>query len=153
MRPRRSAAADTLTQQPAPPAEQAVRAVGDIHIYVSDFFAALRFWAEGLGLAVQQREETPHSAFALLEFPDGGPSLQLIGGVDPWEAGTRPAPGTRPTVRFDVTTSAFDETLVRLLEHGGEQVGEIEVYESQRIVTVADPDGNTFDLIEVPAGA
>jgi predicted enzyme related to lactoylglutathione lyase len=127
-----------------------VLAVGDIHVYVTDFFSALRFWGDGLGLTVRQREESPHSAFALLDFPDGGPSLRLLGGVDPWEDGARPAPGTRPTVRFDVTTSDFDATLVRLLDHGGQQSGEIEAYAAQRIVTVADPDGNSFDLIEVP---
>ena len=126
--------------------------VGDIHIYVSDFFAALRFWADGLGLTVREREETPHSAFALLDFPDGGPSLRLLGGVDAWEPDTRPTPGTRPTIRFDITTSRFDSTLLRLLEHGGDQLGQIEVYEGQRVVTVADPDGNSFDLIEVPEG-
>lgn len=125
-------------------------AIGDIHVYVSDFFAALRFWGDGLGLTIRQREETPHSAFAQLDFPDGGPSIRLFGGIGAWEPGTRPSPGSRPTVRFDVTTSTFDETLVRLLENGGEQSGEIESYESQRIVTIADPDGNTFDLIEVP---
>jgi predicted enzyme related to lactoylglutathione lyase len=56
-------------------------------------------------------------------------------------------------VRFDITASRFDATLLRLLEHGGEQLGEIESYEGQRIVAVADPDGNSFDLIEVPEDA
>ena len=34
--------------------------------------------------------------------------------------------------------------------HGGEQVDEIESYHDLRVVTLADPDGNTFELVEVP---
>lgn len=124
--------------------------IGDIHIYVSEFERALRFWAEGLRLDVAEQEQTDASAFARLDFPDGGPSLRLIGPVRPWEEGARPMTGDRPTIRFDVMTTEFDETLTRLLEHGGTQEGQIERYEQLRIVTVADPDGNTFELLEVP---
>jgi catechol 2,3-dioxygenase-like lactoylglutathione lyase family enzyme len=124
--------------------------VGDIHIYASDFQAALRFWSDGLQLKVAEAESGPHSAFARLDFPDGGPSLRLIAPVEPWAPGTRPETGARPTIRFDLMTSQFDEVLVRLLEHGGRQEGEIETYNNLRVVTIADPDGNSFDLIEVP---
>ena len=123
--------------------------IGDIHIYVSDFALALRFWAEGLGLEVIEKEVSPHSAYARLDFPDGGSSVRLLGPVDPWEPDEQPPPDTHPGVRFDITTSDFDAVLVRLLEHGGRQVDEIETYGGLRVVTIADPDGNPFELLEI----
>lgn len=125
--------------------------IGAIHLYVTDFERSLRFWSQGLGLEVSDQQIGPHSAFALLDFPDDGPSLRIFGGAEPWPEGTRPAPGTRPTVRFDLTTTDFDATLLRLVEYGGEKVDPIETYEGLRMVTIADPDGNTFELIELPA--
>jgi catechol 2,3-dioxygenase-like lactoylglutathione lyase family enzyme len=125
-------------------------AIGDIHIYVTDFEVALRFWADGLGLEVVEREITSASGYARLDFPDGGSSIRLLGPVEAWEQGARPTSGSRPTVRFDLISTAFDETLARLLEHGGMQEGEIETYNKLRVVTIADPDGNTFELIELP---
>ena len=123
--------------------------IGDIHIYVSDFTAAMRFWAEGLGLEIVEREVTEHSAYARLNFPDGGSSIRLLGHAQPWSP-DRPAPASEhPGVRFDITTSNFDDVLVRLIEHGGQQVDEIESYNSLRIVTVADPDGTLFELLEI----
>jgi len=125
--------------------------IGDIQIYVTDFERALKFWAEGLGLQVVEKEVTTHSAYARLEFPDGGPALSLLGPAEPWEPGTRPEPGSHPGVGFDITTSNFDDTLVRLIEFGGRQVGQIETYNDLRLITIADPDDNTFDLLELPA--
>lgn len=124
-------------------------AIGDVHLYVSDITLALRFWADGLGLDVAEKEITPNSAYARLNFPDGGPSIRLLGPVDPWPAGARPPTGMYPTIRFDITTSRFDDVLVRLLENGGTQVDEIETYNGLRAVTVADPDGNSFELLEL----
>jgi catechol 2,3-dioxygenase-like lactoylglutathione lyase family enzyme len=123
--------------------------VGDIHIYVSDFTLALRFWADGLGLTVAEQEVSPHSAYARLDFPDGGPSLRLLGPVTPLTPENRLLPDTYPEVRFDITTSDFDGTLARLLEHGGAQVGEIESYGGLRAVTLTDPDANSFELLEI----
>jgi catechol 2,3-dioxygenase-like lactoylglutathione lyase family enzyme len=129
---------------------QAMLVVGDLHIYVSDFVGALRFWSDGLGLSVVEKETTEFSAFARLESPSGGPSIRLFGVAEPWPEGERPLAGSRPTIRFDVMTDAFDETLVRLLENGGTQIDQIETYEGLRTVTIADPDANTFELVEVP---
>lgn len=127
--------------------------IGDIHVFVHDFNLALRFWADGLGLDVVEKEISGASAFALLEFPVAGPALRLFGGAEPWGENERPDVGSRPTIRFDIVASDFDSTLVRLLEHGGRQIGEIEQYGESRVVTVADPDGNTFELLEVPEDA
>jgi catechol 2,3-dioxygenase-like lactoylglutathione lyase family enzyme len=123
--------------------------IGDIHIYVSDFTLALRFWADGLGLEVAEKDVSQHSAYARLDFPDGGSSIRLLWPVEPWDPDVRPPPGKYPTVRFDITTSDFDTTLLRLPEHGGQQVDEIETYNDLRIITVADPDGNVFELLEI----
>lgn len=127
-------------------------AIGDVHVYVSDFAMALRFWRDGLGLRVAESESTRATGFSVLECSDGGPAIRLFGGTAPWATDERPPMGSRPTVRFDVTTSEFDATLVRLLEGGGQQIDEIEEYDGLRVVTVADPDGNTFELVEIPAG-
>jgi len=124
--------------------------IGDIHIFVHDFSLALHFWSDGLGLEVAEKEISGASAFALLEFPVGGPAIRLFGGAEPWPQNERPDVGARPTIRFDMVTSDFASTLVRLLEHGGRQIGEIEKYGDSRVVTIADPDGNTFELLEVP---
>ncbi len=126
--------------------------IGDIHIFVHDFDAALRFWTQGLGLEVVEKETTPASAYALLESTAAGPAIHLFGGAEPWPEDTQPPIGTRPTIRFDVVTSDFDATLVHLIENGGRQLGEIETYNESRVVTIADPDGNTFELLEVPEG-
>lgn len=123
--------------------------VGDIHVYVSDFTLALRFWADGLGLEVAEKQLSAHSGYARLNFPDGGPSIRLLGPVDPWPANERPAWSDHPDVRFDVTTSDFDAVLVRLIEHGGEQLDPIETYGELRAVSIADPDGNVFELLEI----
>jgi catechol 2,3-dioxygenase-like lactoylglutathione lyase family enzyme len=123
--------------------------IGDVHIYVSDFALALRFWADGLGLEVAEKEASGHSAYARLNFHDRSPSIRLLGPVEPWPPEARPPIGVHPTVRFDITTTDFDATLARLLEHGGEQVDEIEVYNGLRAVTISDPDGNMFELLEI----
>jgi catechol 2,3-dioxygenase-like lactoylglutathione lyase family enzyme len=123
--------------------------IGDVHIYVSDFTLALRFWADGLQLEVAEKEVSPHSAYARLNFPDGGPSIQLFDGAEPWEPALLPPVGKYPTIRFDITTTAFDDSLARLLEHGGMQVDAIETYNDLRMVTIADPDGNLFELLEI----
>jgi predicted enzyme related to lactoylglutathione lyase len=125
-------------------------AIGEIQIYVSDFPLALRFWCDGLGLTVVEHEPSSASPSAMLDFPDGGPSIRLIGGVPPWTNGERPSLGSRPTIRFDVTTTDLPGTLAALLENGGQQIEEIESYSGVRVVTVADPDGNSFELVEVP---
>jgi predicted enzyme related to lactoylglutathione lyase len=124
--------------------------IGDVHVYVHDFNLALRFWVEGLGLKVAEKEVSAASAFALLEFPEDGPAIRLFGGAEPWPEGARPDVGTLPAIHFDVVTADFDATLVRLLENAGQQLDEIETYGGCRVVTVADPDGNAFELMEVP---
>jgi predicted enzyme related to lactoylglutathione lyase len=124
--------------------------IGDIHVFVHDFDAALRFWAEGLKLEIADKEISAASAYALLESPTAGPAIRLFGGAAPWPEDARPPDGVRPGIRFDVVTSDFEDTLVRLIESGGTQLGEVETYNQSRVVTIADPDGNTFELLEVP---
>ena len=124
--------------------------VGDVHVYASDFHLALRFWEAGLGLRVVESEVGQTTAYAVLEFPDGGSALRLFGGAEAWPEDSRPDVGSRPTVRFDILTSDLESTIVRLIAHGGRQIGEIERYNGSRVATLADPDGNTFELLDVP---
>ena len=127
-------------------------AIGDVHIYVNDFEAALRFWAEGLQLDIAEQDTNEQSAFARMEFPDGGPSVILISSADGPGANREMDEDAQPQISFDIITDDFDATLVRLLEHDGQQVGEIEKYHELKLTTIADPEGNLFELIEVPAG-
>lgn len=126
--------------------------LGDVHIYVNNFEAALDFWTAGFGLQITEREVTEHSSYALLDFPDGGPSLRIFWPADP--EGTAPGAGTslRQNVMFDIATTEFDDVLVKCLEAGGTQLDKIETYEGTRVVSVADPDGNLFELYEAPPG-
>jgi predicted enzyme related to lactoylglutathione lyase len=123
--------------------------IGDVHVFVTDFNLALRFYEDGLGLEVVEREVSRSAAYAVLEFPDGGPALHLFSGAEPWGEGERPELGTKPTIRFDIVTTEFDAALVRLIEHGGRQINEIEEFDGARVVTIADPDGNTFELLQL----
>jgi predicted enzyme related to lactoylglutathione lyase len=123
--------------------------IGDVHVYVTDMVLALRFYAEGLQFTVAEKEISPHAGYARLDCPEGGPSIQLTGLVDPYPEGQRPEPASRPEVRFDLTTTTFNDTLARILEHGGKQLGEVEVFNELHVVTIADPDGNPIELLEV----
>lgn len=124
--------------------------IGEINIHVSDFERAVAFWADGLGLTVAEREEWPGNAHARLDFEDGSPSIRLIWPAAAWIGGERPLYGARPQISFDVATDRFEETLARVAEHGGEIVGEIQQFENQRTAQIADPDGNVFELVEIP---
>ena len=124
--------------------------VGDIHIFVHDFKAAMKFWSKGLGLKILDHDQTPATAFALLETDAAGPCIHLIGGASAWPPDERPQTGAHPEITFDLITTTFDDTLVRVLEHGGRQAGEIEIYNKYRSVTIVDPDGNSIELLEVP---
>ena len=124
-------------------------AFGDIHIYATDFSAALRFWSEGVGLQIVEEELGKSASFAVLEFPDGETALRLFGGATRQHRGEFDGvPGDQPDIHFDIITDDFDHTLVRALESGGRQIGEIESYEGLRAVTLSDPDGNCFELLE-----
>lgn len=124
--------------------------ISEIELYVSDLTTALRFWETGLELEVIERETSPASGFARLVFPAGDVTLRLIAPVDPWAEGEQPEHGARPGIGFDIVTDEFDTTLARLLEHGGRRLEEVETYDELRLVSVCDPDGNRFELIETP---
>ena len=123
-------------------------AFGDVQIYVRDFEAALRFWTRGVGLDVVEQESGENGSYARLEFPDGGPDLLLI--APPEGEGPVSSPDEPGSVSFNVTTTDFEATLARLLEYDGRQMGPTETYDNLKFVTVADPEGHTFDLVEVP---
>lgn len=125
--------------------------IGDVYVYVTDMVVALKFYADGLRFTVAEKEITPHAGYARLDCPEGGPSVHLVGNVEPFKDGERPEPAARPGVRFDLTTTDFDDTLTRVLEHGGSKLGGVEEFDGQHTVTIADPDGNPIELLEVPA--
>lgn len=120
-----------------------------IRVYVADFNAALAFWSAGLGLSVAESDLDSAAPFAILESSAGPPAIHLVGGAArPLDQ--PPDPGSRPGIYFDVVTTDFDDTLVRLLENGGRRLGAVEEHQNTRVVSIADPDGNAFDLYEIP---
>lgn len=121
--------------------------IGDVHVYVSDFTLAMRFWRDGLGLEVIEHEIGASGGFAILAFPAGDVRLRLF--TDAGSSnGSIPPP--RRGVSFDVLTDSFDEVLIRLLEHGGEQLDAVESYDDLRVVSISDSEGNRFELVEAP---
>lgn len=124
--------------------------VGEINIFVTDLERALKFWADGLQLVVAEKEQMEHSAYARLDFADGSPPIRLFASAAPWPPGERPAYGTHPMIAFDLVTADIDAALARLIECGGSKAGEVEVYDGVRCVFMADPDGNTIELVEIP---
>lgn len=128
-----------------------MKLIGDLQLFVADLERSIKFWSEGLGLNVVEKEQTKHSGYARLEFPDSGQSIRLFGPVGAWEAGEQPEFASRPMVSFDIVTDEFDQTLSRLIDAGGAQIGEIEEFDEIRTVSVADPDDIQFELIEMPA--
>lgn len=124
--------------------------IGDLQLFVVDLERSIKFWSEGLRLNVVEQEQTQHSGYARLEFPDSGQSIRLFGPVDAWQPGEQVEFGSRPTVCFDIMTDEFDAVLTRLIDAGGAQIGEIEEFDGIRTVSVADPDDIQFELIEMP---
>ena len=125
--------------------------IGEINVFVTDLERALKFWSDGLQLDIAEKEQLAHSAYARLDFADGSPPIRLFASAAPWPPGERPAYGTHPMIAFDLVTADIDAALARLIECGGSKAGEVEVYENTRCVFVNDPDGNTIELVEVPA--
>ncbi|MCG3127897.1 MAG: hypothetical protein CHACPFDD_02770 [Phycisphaerae bacterium] len=126
--------------------------IGEITIFSTDLERSLRFWSAGAGMRVVERNLRDHTGYVVLEFAEGGAALVLMAPVDPWEEGRRPEHGASPQISFNLYAEDFDGALARLTEHGGTQIGDIESYAEARSVTIADPDGNTFDLYEVREG-
>lgn len=123
--------------------------MGEINIFVTDLERALAFWAEGLGLTVGEKEIRHHGGHARLDFEDGSPSIRLVGPVEARRE-ARVDYGERPMIGFDITTTTFDATLGRLLDAGGAIAGVVEKFGDMRVVQISDPDGTTFELVEIP---
>ncbi len=123
--------------------------IGEINIPVTNFDRALRFWSQGLGLPVADEVRHATAASARLDFSDGSPSLRLNWPADPVPAEDMPL-GAASRITFDVTTSDFDAVLERLLAAGGVLIGGVECLDGVRVASLADPDGNAFELVEVP---
>lgn len=122
--------------------------IDELHVYASDISAALRFYADGMGLELIE-SELGAAGYALLEPPGGGALLRIFGGSAPREAGAAPQPG-RVGLAFSVSTSDFENVLSRALSNGGRQLDQIETYADMRVAALVDPDGNVLELVEAP---
>ncbi|MFE7462623.1 VOC family protein [Streptomyces sp. NPDC057499] len=107
-----------------------------------DLAAAERFWADGLGLTVlfragAGREPGTHDLL-MVGHPDASWHLELVHGgdhpVDP-----RPTEEDLLVLYYDGPVP--EETVRRLLDHGGTRVTSPNPYWNEWGVTVEDPDG------------
>lgn len=121
--------------------------IDEVHVYVSDLSAALRFYIDGLGMRPVRTELGAAAGYALLEPSGGGALLRLFGGNLPRDNGGDPQSG-RVGISFSITVGDLEALLGRALSLGGRRVDEIEQYAGLRVVTLADPDGNAFELVE-----
>ena len=108
----------------------------------SDAAALGEFWAQVLG---EKLDEGASPAFASIGAGDAdrsGPRWYFAQVPESKTAKNRMHP--------DLTTATLDEEVARLLGLGATKKAEVEMG-SMRWITLADPEGNEFDLIDQPA--
>jgi Glyoxalase-like domain len=109
-----------------------------ISIYGTSFDAAdaaaiAAFWAEALGRPVNPGATRESASLAAREGTDE-PPIMFHGVPEPKTVKNR--------LHLDLITTDFDAELARLRKLGATEVGTFE-----RWTTLADPEGNEFDLI------
>ncbi len=121
-----------------------------VHAYieVTTAEAGIAFYCDGLGLTVKRRYSERWIELAGVNTP-----VFLLAGRSPTvDLGDRTA--TRDyqrhwtPVHLDFIVDDLDAVLARLLERGGRLDRPVKPREYGRIVNMADPFGNGFDLIE-----
>jgi lactoylglutathione lyase len=139
---------------------------------VSDLEVSLRFWGEALGMETVVRQERrggyleaivkepdAHVLQAQLEFPGGGPRIELFQYVAPEGAQVRARPRDVGFAHVAVLCADVNALLGRLVDAGGEAFGEVievdaGVNAGARAVYVRDPDGHVLELFSAaPAKA
>ncbi len=141
----------------------AVKRMDHVGVVVHDLEAAKAFFGD-LGLKVHGEAtaegdwvdrvvglEGVHTAFAMMETPDGHSRLELIEFHSPTSPeGDQRAPASAPGIRhLTFAVDDLDATLVSLDSHGAELVGEVENYRDIfRLCYVRGPEGIIIELAE-----
>ena len=101
-----------------------------------------RFWAEALG---EELDEGASPAFASIGASDAARSTPR------WYFAQVPEPKTaKNRMHADLTTTSLDDEVARLVAIGATERNEVEMG-TMRWITLADPEGNEFDVIAQPA--
>ncbi|MCI3273670.1 VOC family protein [Streptomyces cylindrosporus] len=111
-------------------------AVFGITFDASDAKVAASFWAEVLGRTVAEGADETNAA---IEADPAVPGSRI---------GFRQVPEGKKVknrVHFDLVTADFDAEVRRLTELGATRLNEVDAH--IHYVTLADPEGNEFDLI------
>jgi predicted enzyme related to lactoylglutathione lyase len=108
-------------------------------VYVSDMDRAVKFYSEGLGLALQSRIGN--------EWAELVTSNGVVIGLHPANPPATVAPGTVGAINIEFQATSDLESAIRLLKsHGVQVMTEIQEYEHVRLITCSDPDGNRLFL-------
>ena len=104
----------------------------------ADAAVAARFWAAALGRTVAPGADSAHAVVEAADVASSGPRLAFHKVPEGKTVKNR--------VHFDLITADFDRELDRLVRLGATKRHEIAA--GAHWVTLADPEGNEFDLIK-----
>ena len=112
--------------------------LGQINLYVSDLDAAAAFYELALGFEIRETSDSHRT------LGTGDVVITLFRAESNAAAPTR---GALPGMTADLLTTEFDQTVARILDHGGMVAG-IESWAGGRFTLFTDPDGIGWELIE-----
>ena len=110
-----------------------IQRIGNVFYRTSDMDAAVRFYADVLGLTLKFRDGNNWAAFDV-----NGVTLALEGGAPGGGSG-----GATVSLRCDGLAELVDQLRTR-----GARVGDVQSGPHERRATLTDPDGNTLVLYE-----
>ena len=118
---------------------------GNASVYVSDMDRSVKFYTEGLGLALRARAGETWAEL------DAGAGLTI--GLHPGEVPRTVAPGTIGAINIELrVTTALEEVVDALKARGVSFNGDILDYDNVRLASLSDPDGNVILLAQVLHG-
>jgi predicted enzyme related to lactoylglutathione lyase len=118
-----------------------------VTLLVSDYDAALSFFADGLGWACVEDRDEGRKRWVVVAPPGGGAELVLARPTTPaQDAALGAQAGDR--VGFFLTTDDFDATADRIRAAGGTFLEPPRKESYGRVAQWRDPWGNRWDLIQ-----
>ena len=119
------------------PAKRAIR-IGSIVIDCNDFESMMSFWQEALQYVPR---EPPENGWVVLKDPKGkGPNVSISRTPEPRPDDYR--------LHLDLYAENQAAEVKRLMRLGAKMIQPAE--EGKDYVTLADPDGNPFDVVQIP---
>jgi catechol 2,3-dioxygenase-like lactoylglutathione lyase family enzyme len=143
-----------------------IRAFDHVSFTVADVEAAVRFWTEAFGFALDSLGERggpflgevvgiPGARCRIAHLKGHGQHLEFIQYLEPAGAGRDPAPNDRLAAHVAFVTDDIAGAVARVLAHGGREQGRVtEVtsgpYKGAFAVYVRDPNGVIVELYQPP---